>query len=249
MLRLTSMYLNCFASLLPRRAQSCGLGVAFSVLVALLGVSAPPVSAATNGAGPQAGGTPQHYDFMILALSWSPTFCASSAKRGDSAQCQNPANRGFVVHGLWPQANDGARLRCGDGKAEFSKALFERALDVFPDLNLAQAQWQRHGQCFGLSPDVYLDRTETARSKLVIPERLRAITQPASLGPEDIRRDFVRANSGLTVDAISVSCRKSTLVEVLICMKSDLSGFEPCPQVAKRSCRAATIGIPASLQR
>lgn len=191
----------------------------------------------------------QNYDFLILSLSWSPTYCASNAKRAETVQCRNPANRGFVVHGLWPQARDGARLRCQGERSEFSKALFERTLEVFPDLRLAQTQWQKHGQCFGFTPDAYLEMTAKAKSKVIIPENLRAIEAVLSLDPNIIRSGFVAANSGLLRDSLSISCRKSTLVEVLVCLKSDLSGFESCPQVAKRSCPAAMIGIPASTQR
>lgn len=187
----------------------------------------------------------QSFDYVVLALSWSPTYCASSAKRSKTAQCQNGTNRGFVVHGLWPQANDGSRLRCAPSMGAFSKALFERAVEIFPDVNLAQAQWQRHGQCFGFSADAYLEWTAKARAKLVIPDSFKVIDKPASVAPEKIRTDFVAANIGLQNDSISVSCRKSELVEVLVCLKSDLSNFVPCPLIVKRSCRAPFVQIPA----
>lgn len=219
-------------------------------LVAAFLIIAPIVEAAqTSATEPPVNGRSQNFDFLILALSWSPTYCASSAKRGETAQCLNPANRGFVVHGLWPQARDGARLRCESNKDEFSKVLFERTLEVFPDLRLAQNQWQRHGHCFGFAADAYLEIVAKAKAKIVIPESLRSVGAPLSLAPDTIRSSFVTANQGLSRDAMSVSCRKSTLVEVLVCLKSDLSGFEPCPQVAKRSCAAAMIGVPASTFR
>lgn len=214
------------------------------VLVALLASLASTNHAASAETVGASAPKPQSFDYVILALSWSPSFCASSVTRGASAQCQNPANRGFVVHGLWPQAADGARLRCPANKVEFSKALFERALDVFPDLKLAQSQWQRHGQCFGFTPDAYLELTGAARAKISIPDQFRAPNQTSSLPPDEIRTAFRKANPTLEADSISVSCRKATLVDVLICLRSDLSGFLSCPQVVKRSCAAATIQIP-----
>ena len=230
------------------RSRNRASGVAKAGLLALIvifgGLAPVAIAASTapEGSSPQ---QPQSYDFVILALSWSPSFCASSARRGDSPQCQNPANRGFVLHGLWPQATDGARLRCPANKGQFSKALFERASEIFPDLGLAQSQWQRHGQCFGFAPDAYIEKAAAARGKVIIPEQFRSVKDPVSLPPENIRKSFVSANSGLSPDAFSVSCRKSELVEVLVCLKSDLSGFASCPQVTKRSCRAATIQVPA----
>lgn len=212
----------------------------------LFGLLSAPAFA-LNGAPDQAGDAkPLNYDYVILALSWSPTYCAAKASRAEEPQCQNQANRGFVVHGLWPQANDGARLRCPAGKGDFSKALFERALQIYPDLKLAQSQWQRHGQCFGFAPDAYLERSAAALAKLVIPERFRAPGKSVALPPDEVSAAFRNANSGLSPQSISVSCRTSRLVEVLVCLKSDLSGFESCPQVAKRTCRATTIEVPTA---
>ena len=43
------------------------------------------------------------FDYYVLALSRSPTFCASHP--ADHAECG--VRRGFVVHGLWPQYKGG----------------------------------------------------------------------------------------------------------------------------------------------
>ena len=225
------------------RALWRGIG---SVIVATLGIVSAPAFAVTGAADSGSHAKSQNFDYVILALSWSPTYCGANAKRANEQQCQNPANRGFVVHGLWPQANDGARLRCSPDKGEFSKALFERALEIFPDLKLAQSQWQRHGQCFGFAPDAYLERAGAARAKLVIPERFRAIDKPVSLSPDEVSSSFRNSNPGLTSQSLSGSCRASQLVEMLVCRKSDLSGFESCPQVATRTCRATTIELPSA---
>ena len=45
------------------------------------------------------------FDYWILALSWSPEYCASPAARPGSRQCAQP--REFIVHGLWPQYERG----------------------------------------------------------------------------------------------------------------------------------------------
>lgn len=224
----------------------CRLGIALSIMLVALTSSAFAVDGQADS---RPDGKPQNFDYLILALSWSPTYCAANSRRLDERQCQAPANHGFVVHGLWPQAMDGARLRCPAGKGEFSKALFERTLEIFPDLDLAQMQWQRHGHCFGFAADAYLEKAGAARAKLVIPERFRNVDQIFSLSGEAIRESFVNANSNLTAQSVAISCRKGELVEVLVCLKNDLSSFEPCPQIAQRSCRAATLRIPAAQAR
>jgi ribonuclease T2 len=56
---------------------------------------------------------PGKFDFYMLALSWSPSFCADSAERvpagsGQRADPQCGARpHSFVVHGLWPQYETG----------------------------------------------------------------------------------------------------------------------------------------------
>jgi ribonuclease T2 len=52
---------------------------------------------------------PGRFDFYVLALSWSPTFCQASAERGRQVSDQCGAERpySFVVHGLWPQYERG----------------------------------------------------------------------------------------------------------------------------------------------
>ena len=57
-----------------------------------------------------AGGVAGAFDFYVLALSWSPTYCATDA-RPDPEQCDK-AGQGFVVHGLWPQYEQGYPVYC-----------------------------------------------------------------------------------------------------------------------------------------
>ena len=40
---------------------------------------------------------PGAFDFYVLALSWSPTYCLG--ERASPAQCRTATPRGFVVHG------------------------------------------------------------------------------------------------------------------------------------------------------
>ena len=56
--------------------------------------------------------SPGQFDFYVLSLSWSPSFCAAAAERGRrraaNAQC-GVRPYSFVVHGLWPQYEKGSR--------------------------------------------------------------------------------------------------------------------------------------------
>src|SRR5580658_10180215 len=53
---------------------------------------------------------PGQFDFYVLTLSWSPSFCAAAAERnnGQASGMQCGARPySFVVHGLWPQYEKG----------------------------------------------------------------------------------------------------------------------------------------------
>src|SRR5579863_684222 len=49
--------------------------------------------------------TPGQFDFYVLALSWSPSYCEAAHERApDRTPDQQCSGRpfSFVVHGLWP---------------------------------------------------------------------------------------------------------------------------------------------------
>ena len=93
-------------------------------------------------------GEPGKFDFYVLNLSWSPEFCSI---HGASPQCAS--HPGFVVHGLWPQNDDGSypvfcSQRPGPGHPDPN-------LDITPDLSLLHHEWTKHGTCTNLSPEAF----------------------------------------------------------------------------------------------
>src|SRR5205823_211721 len=44
------------------------------------------------------------FDYYVLSLSWAPTYCQTHAD--DRAECSGKGF-GFVLHGLWPQYDNG----------------------------------------------------------------------------------------------------------------------------------------------
>src|ERR1700745_1038331 len=56
---------------------------------------------------------PGEFDFYVLSLSWSPSFCEEAAERGGRSQIQCGGRPyAFVVHGLWPQYENGFPEYC-----------------------------------------------------------------------------------------------------------------------------------------
>src|ERR1700758_1406179 len=55
---------------------------------------------------------PGQFDFYVLALSWSPSFCEASGERGQRQPECTERPYAFVVHGLWPQYEKGFPEYC-----------------------------------------------------------------------------------------------------------------------------------------
>src|SRR5690349_19239687 len=50
---------------------------------------------------------PGNFDFYLLSLSWSPSFCETAGDRKSAQQQCGERPYSFVVHGLWPQYERG----------------------------------------------------------------------------------------------------------------------------------------------
>jgi ribonuclease T2 len=45
---------------------------------------------------------PGRFDYYVLVLGWSPSYCAAEGNRRHDRQCDAEKPRGFILHGLWP---------------------------------------------------------------------------------------------------------------------------------------------------
>jgi ribonuclease T2 len=103
---------------------------AFSVVAAVLTTA---ISAAcAEGFGQD---EPSQFDFYVLSLSWSPSFCAASAERDferrPSLQCGGRPYS-FVVHGLWPQYEKGFPEYCQVPAPRLNRNIVSSMLDLMP---------------------------------------------------------------------------------------------------------------------
>lgn len=188
----------------------------------------------------------QSFDYYILALSWSPSWCADKGDARDADQCAPGANPGFVVHGLWPaQANGNSPTECGPQGRNPTRMALDTAAQVFPSIGLARYQWRKHGTCSGLDPQSYFAAVKQARSLVQIPAPLVAPDRTLQTNPVSVERVFAEANPGLRADMMQVSCRRETLTEVRLCIGRDLKSFVTCPAIQRSDCRARDISIPA----
>jgi ribonuclease T2 len=87
-------------------------------------VAASPVSARAPKSGV--------FDYFVLALSWSPTYCASDAGQNDASQCSPGRRFAFVVHGLWPQHTSGWPEYCDTSESWVEQSNIDAMMPVMP---------------------------------------------------------------------------------------------------------------------
>jgi len=190
-----------------------------------------------------AAGVAGDFDFYVLALSWSPSYC-EIAGNPDTRQCDEAS--GFIVHGLWPQYENGYPENCSSRMDRWvSRATIESLRDIMPSGGLVGSEWRKHGLCSGLQQVEYFNLLREAYDKIAIPEAYRRPTQDRSLPPRSVESAFINANPGLSSGSIAVTCKENALSEVRICLTRDLK-FRTCQEVNRDDCRASRISIPAA---
>jgi ribonuclease T2 len=192
-------------------------------------------------------GTPGQFDFYVLSLSWSPSYCEAAEDRtGSRTRDRQCSGRpfAFVVHGLWPQYQRGFPADCQVPAPRLARTIVEDMLDIMPSPRLVFHEWDRHGTCSGLSPKAYFDLVRAAWDVVKIPPDFVRVDQPISVTPGQVADAFLKANPRLAREAINASCDGRRLTEVRICLTKDLA-FRSCPEMARYSCRRDKVVMPA----
>ncbi|MGE0281257.1 MAG: ribonuclease [Rhizobiaceae bacterium] len=185
----------------------------------------------------------QPFDFYVLALSWSPSYCAAAGSNANQQQCGARRSYSFVVHGLWPQFEKGFPADCKTDMPRVPDDLVRSLYDIMPSAGLIGHQWRRHGSCSGLAMEDYFAKVRAAREKIAIPADYRRPETARKVDPKAVEAGFIDVNRGLVPEAISVSCDDGYLSEIRLCMTKDLA-FRPCPALERRSCKATTVTMP-----
>lgn len=186
----------------------------------------------------------ESFDFYVLSLSWSPSWCAANPGRADDAQCEE--KRRFIVHGLWPQNERGWPQFCKSDEPErVPSAMMREIGDVMPSIGLAGHQWRKHGACSGLSQQRYFRLLEDAYRRIKLPAVMFDGKIDRRIAVDEIEALMTRANPGLPRDGVAVSCSDGRLEEIRICLTKSL-GFRSCEEVDRQSCRAKSVVIPSA---
>ena len=196
------------------------------LLCGLLALSVPTISASD---------TAGEFDYYVVALSWSPNWCAREGDARDSDQCDAGTGYGWTLHGLWPQYEDGYPEYCRTSKRDPSRNQSDTMEDIMGSGGLAWHQWKKHGRCTGLSGKDYYAVSRLAYERIVRPALLRQLDEPVRLPASVIEAAFLEANPDLAPDMLTITCRDGGIAEARICMTRDLKP-RICGADVRRDC-------------
>ena len=182
------------------------------------------------------------FAYYLLSLSYAPDFCAQPTGNKDPRECGAGRSVGFVVHGLWPQAEAGrGPERCGSARP-VAADIVSLMLSYIPTESLIQHEWATHGVCSGLSPAAYFSAVRKARDSVTIPGDLKQPSRQLQLSPADIEARFAAANPAFPKAAFHLSCyRDGELQEARICFGKDLSPRACSPSAGECSMRTVVM--------
>src|SRR6266567_1561277 len=221
----------------------------FLVTIGLLTVAAlaSVADGSTASAQDRRQNAPGEFDFYVLSLSWSPSFCEAASERGNSGRSQQAQCGGrpfsFVVHGLWPQYESGFPEYCQRPASRLERNIMTSMLDLMPAPGLIFNEWDKHGTCSGLGERAYFETIRKARAAVKIPEEFLQLSEPKTIAPGDLEEAIIKANPGLSSSAISVTCDSRRLSEVRVCLSKDLQ-FRSCEEIDRRACRRDEVLMP-----
>lgn len=175
------------------------------------------------------------FDYYVLALSWSPTWCALEGDARGARQCDDDADAGWTLHGLWPQYEAGWPSFCPTAHRPPSRILTAAQADLFGSGGAAWYQWRKHGACAGLAAEDFYRLARVAYGRVNRPEVLRRLDRAVRLPAAVIEAAFLEANPGWTADMVTITCKQGHIQEARICLTRDL---EPrvCGPDAVRDC-------------
>ena len=181
------------------------------------------------------------FDYWVMALSWSPDYCASN-DYNDAQQCSIGKQLDFVLHGLWPQYDNGYPSYCSD--EELSYDLISEYAGLYPNDNLFDHEWEKHGTCTGLTPEGYLEWSEALKEGLIIPVAFDSPLEPFRSDAQSLQEAFIEVNPTFSENSFGVYCSGSGrfLKEIFVCYEKDGEPTECSRDVlnkASKSCGQA----------
>lgn len=156
-----------------------------------------------------------------LAASWSPDYCKTS---GDtrSMQCSRHNGRfGFILHGLWPEAQGGPAPQWCATTPLPSPEVVRRNLCMTPSPGLLMHEWLKHGTCMTGKPEKYFKVGAILWRSIRWPDA-DLLSRRKGLTVGDLRKAFVARNPAWKEEYVGVDLsRTGWLREVRLCYGKD----------------------------
>lgn len=195
-----------------------------------------PLTLALAGPALAEGDRPGVFDYYVLALTWSPNWCALEGDARDDDQCDARHDYSFTLHGLWPQFETGWPAECRTTARDPARAETAAMADIMGSGGLAWYQWKKHGRCAGLPAPDYFALARRAYASVTIPPVFKALRKDVTLPASVVQDAFLEANPGLKPDQITITCDGQMIQEARICLTKDLQ-FRTCGTDTIRDCR------------
>lgn len=177
------------------------------------------------------------FDYYVASLSWSATWCALTGDDRGDPQCAPGQGITFVLHGLWPQYEEGWPSYCRTVERDPSRAETAEVADVFGGAGAAFYQWKKHGRCSGLPARDYFALARRVREGVRIPKVFAQIDRRLTVPAAVVEEAFTETDRTLAPDMVTVTCEAGMIDEVRLCLTRDLTP-RPCAPDAARDCRA-----------
>ncbi|TCL08052.1 ribonuclease T2 [Shimia isoporae] len=175
------------------------------------------------------------FDYYVMALSWSPNWCAIEGDAKNSPQCDYDEDHGWILHGLWPQYHRGWPDYCRTSHRNPPRNLTNSMADIMGTSGLAWHQWKKHGTCSGLSAEDYYSLSREAYGRVNRPAVFRKLDQSVRLPASVVEEAFLKENPQLEADMLTITCRDGFIQEARICLSRDLTPV-PCGRDVARDC-------------
>jgi ribonuclease T2 len=193
-----------------------------------------------KGQSSSSAATSADFDYYLLTLSWAPEFCATNPNGRSSAECDPNRHMGLVVHGLWPQYNNGKWPQDCASTPPVASSTVDHMMPMMPGRQLIQHEWSKHGTCSGLSTKDYFAAIEKLYTGLRVPDDFKRPSDTARTSPSGIEKEFASANKA-PEEAFRISCPQNEFSAVEICISKDLE-YQACPATLKE-CKAPKIEV------
>lgn len=182
------------------------------------------------------------FDYYVVALSWSPNWCALEGDAKDSPQCEADKDFGWVLHGLWPQYEDGWPSYCNTSHPNPSRRMTNDMADIMGTSGLAWHQWNKHGRCTGLSATAYYDLSREAYNAINRPAVFRQLPRSVKIPASIVEEAFIKDNPQLSPRGVTVTCKSNMIQEVRICLTPDMTPRD-CGRDVIRDCTLPNAGF------